>query len=168
MARCGDRNSIGSRCGALCACVLHKFLGASTHLVGRNILDVRCDGPCVSERILQRARSIPVELILDGLQFFCSACDRSIENFVHPIDVYHQAHTGSAKRLWTAVTHFRMFVCEHDHRIANPDLRVADSAIRTRHAHQFGGAECAFVEIDSVSSAFDNEIGSDRMIAVRN
>jgi hypothetical protein len=43
--------------GALCVCALHKFLGASTHLVGRNILDVRCDGPCVSERILQRGRS---------------------------------------------------------------------------------------------------------------
>jgi hypothetical protein len=61
-----------------------------------------------------------------------------------------------------------MFVCEHDCRIANPDLCVADFAIRARHTHQFGGAECTFVEIDSGGSAFDNEIGSDRVITVWN
>src|ERR1700722_7160215 len=82
---------------ALCVCALHKFFGAAVHLLGRNILDVGRDGPCVSERILQRSRSISVELVLDGLQLFCSARDRSPENLVHPLDVYHQTHAGSAK-----------------------------------------------------------------------
>src|SRR3981189_706369 len=118
----------GNPCSALCVCALRKFLGASAHLVRRNILDVRCDGPSMPEWILQRARSISVELVLDGLQLLCPACDRSIENFVYPIDISHQAHAGSAKRLWTAVAHFGVFVCEHDCRIANPDLCVADFA----------------------------------------
>src|ERR1700674_3005632 len=105
---------------------LHKFLGAAAHLLGRNILDVGCDSPCVPEGILQGPRSISVELVRDGLQLLCSACNRSSENVVHSLDVHHETYGGSAERLRTAIAHFRTLVCEHDCRIANAYLRVPD------------------------------------------
>src|ERR1700722_16182526 len=87
---------------------LHKFLSATAHFLGRNILDVGRDGPCVSEGIPQGPRSISVELVLDGSQLFCSACDCSSENVVHSLDVHHQTYGGSAQPLPTALAHFRI------------------------------------------------------------
>src|ERR1700722_5869526 len=149
-------------------CTLHEFLRSAAHLVGCNILNVCCQCPLVSKWILQRPRPIPVELILERLKLFCSACDRLLENFVHLIDVYHQPHAGSAERLRATMAHFGMLIREHDDRIANLDLGVPYPPIRARHAHQLNGAECPLVEIDCVGAPFDNEIGGDRVVTVGN
>ena len=53
--------------------LLKEFCGASLHLFRRDILDVSRERPHVTEGIFDGSRAIAIELILQWLQFLCSA-----------------------------------------------------------------------------------------------
>jgi hypothetical protein len=54
----------------------------------------------------------------------------------------------ATKRLWAAETHVRVFVGQHDGRIADFDLGVANFAAGLLHTRQLFGAKRFLVELD--------------------
>ena len=63
---------------------------------------------------------------------------------------------------------FRMLVRQHDARIADADLGVADLAARILHPLALDRAESPPVEFERLGAAGDDQVGRDRVIAIGN
>src|SRR5262245_29804962 len=58
--------SLPSPLSILCE-LLHGRLGTAHEFIPRNVLDVRCDCPNMSEGIFQGSAAVPIKLVLNGL-----------------------------------------------------------------------------------------------------
>src|SRR5262249_24862067 len=61
-----------------------------------------------------------------------------------------------------------MLVGQHDDRVADLDLGVADLAVGPGHAHPLGRAEDAPVVVERPRRAVDDQVGRNAVKAVRN
>src|SRR6266568_3917348 len=107
-----------------------------------------CDIPEMPERVFDTAHPVSVELIRHRSSHLRPRTDSLVEYRVYLIAVEKDTHRRPAKRLRTACFHLRQFVREHDGRIANSNLGVADLPISFRHAQQFRCAKCLLIELD--------------------
>src|SRR6266545_5597266 len=136
----------------------HRLRGALRHLVGRHVLDVRRDGPTVTERILELARPVAIELVLDGAKLLRAGLERAGEHVVHGFHVDPDGHGCPAERLRPLEAHVRVLVCENDAGATELELCVSHLPTRAGHAHALGRAEHALVELDRVARTVDHEV----------
>src|SRR5262249_8436250 len=122
----------------------------------------------MTERVLDRAHPVAVELVLDGLEELGSLGDGGLHRRVHVADVEHDAHGRAAECSRRPRPHFRGLVGQHDHRVADIDLGVSGLAVGPRHAHLLGRAEDALVEVERARGAVDDQVRRDVVIALRN
>src|SRR5262249_17752270 len=144
------------------------FRGALLHLVGRYVLDVSRHAPAMSEGILELPGAVAVELVLHGTKRLRAAFDGAIEGLVDVLHVDAHHHRGTADRLRPAHVHLWVLVREHDHRVADLELRMTDPPVRPAHPHALRRAEDRTVERDRGARAVDAEIGTDLRVSFRN
>ncbi len=61
----------------------HHLFRSFFQVLGRNIFHVGSNAPQMSERVLDEARAVSVELVLNRLQDFCSFGDRAFNDGIH-------------------------------------------------------------------------------------
>ena len=128
---------------------------------------MRAHRPDVPERIRQRSCAVSVKLIFHRTHRLRSILNRLVKHLVHIFHVHHQAHRSSAQRLRSPIV-AHAFVRQHDRRIANLNLRMHDGVVRPGHSHEFGRAKGFLVKIDRAARTFNDQIGSYRVITLRN
>src|SRR5712691_7028460 len=124
--------------------------------------------PNMAEWICQRAHAIAVKLVRHGFLNRRAGSNCLIKDRVDVFHIDHDAHWRSAERSWTFVAHLGVFIREHDRRIANLDLSVANLAIRRRKAKQLLCAKRFLIKFDRVADAPDNQVRRGGVITVRN
>src|SRR5712691_7086258 len=124
--------------------------------------------PNMAEWIGQRAHAIAVKLVRYGFLNRRAGGDCLVKHRVDVCHIDHDAHWRSAERLRTLVAHLRVFIREHDRRIANLDLSVPNLAIRRRKAKQFLRAKRFLIKLDRVAGAANDQVGRGGVITVRN
>jgi hypothetical protein len=72
-----------------------------------------------------------------------------------------------ADGLGRLAAHLGERVGEHDHRLADLQLRVADLAARCSHPEALGRVEDGLVEVDRAGRVVDREVGNHLRVAVR-
>src|SRR5439155_17568166 len=132
--------------------------GALLDLLRRDVFLVRADGPFVAEGVGDGAGAVAVELVLQRLEHFRAERHGPIEHRVAVLEIERQPDRRAADGLRAARVHLRMFISEHNVRIADLDFRVADFPTGRADAHQFGGAERLFVEFNRAPSAIDDQV----------
>ncbi len=103
----------------------------------------------------------PMEMLLLG-----AGGEGLSEQGVHVLDVEEQRDCGAAQGLRAARAHLGELVGQHDRRVADLDLSVADAAVRRGHAHQLGRAKRLLVEIEGLRGALDDQVRRQGVIAV--
>src|SRR6185369_2416592 len=136
----------------------HRLRGAALQLVGRDVLDVGGDPDRVAARLLHAARAVAVELLLRLGDDGAARADRAVEHGVDVLDVEVQHH----RRRRMPVGLF----AQHDHRVADADLGVADLAVGPLQL--LGDARCEHggEELDEARRVAHHEVGNDGGIAV--
>ena len=99
---------------------------AALHLFDGHIFLVGSYMPDMAERIDDGAHAIAVEFVRNRMLDGGAGADRLIESGVHVFHVDHNAHRRTVQRLRSFVPHIRVFIGQHDRRVANLDLRVPD------------------------------------------
>src|SRR5262245_53177626 len=96
---------------------------------------MRRDVPVVSKRIFEASGTVAVELVFDPAQGLGAAFDRALEDGVGILDVDMKGYGSAAHRLGADRVHLGMLVGEHDHGVAEIELRMTDLAAGSSHAH---------------------------------
>ena len=107
-------------------CSLHGPLGALFHFLRRDVFDMGGDGPLVAVGIDDGARTIAIELILDGAIELCALGEGAADYGIDVRDVDEEADGGAAERLRANDLHGGIFIGEHDDGIADFQLGVAN------------------------------------------
>src|SRR5882757_75252 len=128
------------------------------------------DAPQMSKRILNETGTIAVELVLHRLQNFRFFRHGLFDNLVAIGDVHVQAYRRptDAGRADVTLAHFWIFVREHEARVADLQLRMADLSIGAIHTHDFGCAKNILAILDRSGSVLDDEVGSNRVVSLGN
>ena len=129
---------------------------------------MRGDVPHVPEGILEASGAIAVELVLQWLPLGCARVERLPEDAVDVLDVYVQRDGCAAHRLGTDGAHLGMFVSEHDDRVADLELSMADSSVRPAHSHALLRSEHRAVELDRVACAVADQVWGHARVTLRN
>src|SRR5262249_25668050 len=87
---------------------------------------------------------------------------------VDVLHVDHDAHRHAADVARIAMTELGMLVGDHEQRVADLELRMADAAVRRGEPHHLGGAEILLVEIDCPGRAANDEVRNRGPIAIWN
>src|SRR5258708_3131181 len=97
----------------------------------------------MSEWILNEAGAVSVELVLNRLQYFRALRPRLLYHTIDVGKIYIQAHRARPDRGRAGVSlpHCGILVGQHDVRVADLQLGVADLAVRAIHANGFGCPE---------------------------
>ena len=90
---------------------------------------MRRERPPMTQRILDVAGSIAVELVGHRLDHLRARLDRPGEGGVDVGYVEHDAAARASQGLRALVTHLRELVGHHDHRVADLELGVPDTAV---------------------------------------
>jgi len=112
----------------------------------------------VAEGVGERAAAVAVELVLHGTHDLRARGHRLGDALVDVGDVDREADRGAAARLRADRVHLGVLVGEHDRRVADADLRVADAAVGPGEAHELLGAERLLVEVDDVQVRRDGVV----------
>src|SRR6185312_15379086 len=107
-----------------------KGSGALFHLFRRNVLNVSPDMPHVPKRINEAAGSITIELVFNWSKLFGASFESLFEDRIDVFNIKHDAGGRATERLGTDTFILGMLVREHNRRIANFDLSVADFSVR--------------------------------------
>src|SRR6266576_327455 len=122
----------------------------------------------MTERVVQRARTVAIKLVLNRLHDLRPGGDRPRKDRIDVVDIEHQADGSSSQRLRTAI-HLWLFVRQHDGGIADFDFRMRYAfAAGVRHAEQFGCPERFFIEINCCGGALDDEVWCYGVVALGN
>ena len=118
------------------------------------------NAPKLSERILNEAGAISVELILHRLQDFRALGRRALNHVIHVGKIYIEAHRARADagRADVSRPHVGIFVGQHDVRIADLQFGVAYLAVRAVHANRLSCSENIFVVLNGSCSALDDQV----------
>src|SRR5262249_30935858 len=122
----------------------------------------------MAERVLELSGPIAVELVLDRPQLLRARLQSALEGAVDVLDVDQHRHRGAPDGLRPADVHVRVLVRDHDHGVADLELRVADPSVGRGHAHALLRAEDRAVELDRLAGAVDVEIRRHTGVTVRN
>jgi beta-aspartyl-peptidase (threonine type) len=134
---------------------LHFFLA--------DILDMGAEHPLVAERVDDRADAIAPELVLDGLDHLGAGLHRAIDRCVCIGHVDHEAAGGAAARFRTQRIPGRHFVRQHEARVADLDLRVAD-LVAHRQAKGLFRTECVAIELQGLGGVVDDDRRRDAVV----
>ncbi len=112
----------------------------------------------MSERILNEAGAVSIELVLDRLQDFRALGFRAFDHAINVGKVYIQADRAPADggRAGVPLPHLGILVGQHDVRVADLEFGVTHLAIRAIHPKDFGRAEDFLVILNGLGRAFDN------------
>src|SRR5260221_5895084 len=147
---------------------LHCLLGAFVHLLRRHIFLVRRDAPVMSEGVPQKTRTVSIELVFDRSLDFRSLRDRFFENFVAIWNIHIQTHRRRTDGLCARMAHLQVFVRQHDARVADLQLGMADLAVGTIRAYAYGRAENVLVEFDRFRGTLDDEVRRNVVVSLGN
>src|SRR6266478_2987488 len=149
-------------------CGLHGFLGAFRHLLRGHVFHVSRNAPEMSEGIPDKAGAVSIELVFDRFLDLRSLRDRFCYNFVDIRQVHIQTDRRSTDSLSAPMSHLQVFVRQHDARVADLQLSVADLAVGTIHAHNYGRSENVLVVVDRLRRALDDEVRRNGVISLGN
>src|SRR5262245_59150063 len=113
----------------------------------------------MAERILNVARPITVELVHHWPYSLRASRYSLVETSIHIFNVQHDAHRRSAQSPRASIPHLRILVGQHDGRISDLDLSVANLPIRATHAHEFLGTKGFLVKLDGTGGILEHQIG---------
>jgi hypothetical protein len=122
----------------------------------------------VAERVGDRPEAIAPELIGDLHRERRTRVDRLLHDGVDVLDVHEDARARAAQLLGRPGRRLRRRVGEHDHRVSDAELGVADPVVRRIHAHALLGAERTLVVLDRLRRVVDGEIRREGVVPVRN
>jgi hypothetical protein len=137
-----------------------ELLSALFQFFRRHVFDVGSYSPEISERVRDLARAVAVK---HGLRLSDRGRAGLQSAFVGRIDVFYV----NIQRIRFAGRVFGHRICQHDQGIPNLKLGMPDFSARPRHAHPFFCVENLLKKINQFLSTIDSEVGSDRVIAVR-
>src|SRR3977135_971203 len=147
---------------------LDGLLRAFLHLLRSTIYLVCCNSPKMPIGILEEARAISVELIRNRFQDFPSLLGCFFDDGVAVRHIDIEAHRRGSNALGAALTHRRIFVSQHNARIATLYFGGADLAVRTIHSHNYGGAENVLVVLNRFRGTLNNKVWRNRIVAFGN
>src|SRR3982074_1000161 len=106
----------------------------------------------MSERILNEARAVAVELVLYRFQDFRALGRRALNHVIDVGKVYIEAYRARADggRAGVPLPHAGILVRQHDVRVADLQLGVTYLAVRAIHANGFRRAEDLLVVLDGL------------------
>src|SRR5438552_16501415 len=156
MPRCFEAYPFGIWILGFCRSNGRLLLAPISHglvaFLGGNVTCVRGNAPLMPEWIDELPIAIAPEHIGWWHYWLRAFPHRFVKGGVHVADVNEHARWRScAAGLRRQRSHLRIFIAQHQHVIANFDLRMRDFwAVRIIHAHQFSCAEPILVELDSL------------------
>src|SRR6185295_20252440 len=109
--------------------VLAELRGTALRFRHRDVLDVRRDMPAVAERIFDCAGAIAIELVLDRAHDLAAGRGRARNRRIDVRHVEMDLQGRAAARLRPEELHRVVLVGEHDTRIADLDLAVAELSL---------------------------------------
>src|SRR5215510_427358 len=114
----------------------------------------------MSEWVLDEPGAISVELVLDRLESFCALGHSALNYSVDVGNVQIQAYGAGANAGSAGVPlpHGRIFIGQHDARVADLQLGMADSAVGLGHAKEFFSTEDFRVVFDGFSGVLDDQV----------
>src|SRR5258708_35196680 len=116
----------------------------------------------MAERVFQRAVTIAQEHACDRHPDFRACRDRALGERINVIDVEMDCYRSALERFWSVYAVLGHFVDQHDWRIADPDLRMHELAIRPGQANNLDCVERLLVELDRIGSTGANQMRRDR------
>src|SRR5438105_2212063 len=106
--------------------LLGKLRHAPPNLFAAQVLLVGGDGPNVAKWIREGAAAVAVELVFHRVQFLGAGSNRLLVAGIDIIDIEHNPDRRAAERFGALAAHLRAFIGEHDPRITDANLGVAD------------------------------------------
>src|SRR5436309_1215174 len=135
------------------------FLYSSLHFLRRHILDMGSDSPNVTDRILNVGISITVELVC----WFADRCPTCFQRFlVHRVNIVNI----DVELAWHCPI-LRGCISHHNDGVSDFHLGVSHAAFRAAHEVLLFRAEDTFQELHHFRSSLDDQVWSDRMVALR-
>ena len=128
---------------------------------------MRGNEPAVAKGILDPAGAIAVELIRHWSDELGSRRHGALDRRVDVFDIEVDRYRRTADRPWAKGLDLGVLVGQHDPRIADLDLGMADPAARGVHPHHLFGTQRSLIEGDRFVGAAENQIGRHAVIAVR-
>src|SRR5579872_6621400 len=124
----------------------------------------------MSERILNETGAVSIELVLDRLQDLRALGNRFINHAVYVGKIHVEAYGAGADSCsaGVALSHFWIFIGQHDVRVSNLQFGMADLAVRAIHANLFRSPEHFLVVVDGLSGASDDQIWCDGVVIFGN
>src|SRR5271166_286126 len=141
---------------------------APANLVHRQIFLVRGDEPAITERVLDPADAIAVELVGHRPDELCPRRHGALDRAVDVLDIKMDRDRRPADGLRAQRLDLGVLVGQHDAGIADADLGVVDLAAGIRQAHDLLGAERSLVEGDGVARTTQDQIRRHTVIALGN
>src|SRR6266481_1975581 len=120
----------------------------------------------MAEGIGQRSAAVAVELVLQRAQLLAARRQRAFPDLVHVLAVDHQMHRR--RSLGGTGSVLRRLVGEHEDRVSDAHLGMADPSTRRRHPEQLLGAERPLVEVERFRRAVDDQVGRKGVISIGN
>ena len=127
--------------------LFHHLAEAAVHFLDRHFFLYRAYPPGVSERIEESSHAVSVELVAHRTRQFGARRDCVLDESVHVSHIDLHADRRVPQRLGAVAAPFRPLFREHDDRISNHHLRMADTHF-VLEAECFLGSESIFVEFD--------------------
>src|SRR5258706_219007 len=133
----------------------------------RDVFRVGGDVPDMAIRVLDRAGAVAVELVFQRPRELGTCRHRLLHRVVHVLHVEMEVDRGAAAGLRREERHAGHFIRQHDVRIADLDLGMAELALRSRDAQQLLRAERTLVEVDRLRRAADAQVRGDGVVSLR-
>jgi hypothetical protein len=153
-----------------------RCLSAGGDLLRLQILLVRGQGPGMPKWISKDTVSIAPEHIFQRHAHLRAGGHRSFEGGVHVLDIHVNGDGGSTDALGSPALHLRKLIDEKEPLIDEKEPGVPDFelsmhesfAIRSRQAPDFLSPKGLLVEFDGLTGPFDDQVRSQRVVAIRN
>src|SRR5689334_21727877 len=123
------------------------------------------DEPSVTEGVRDHSRSCAIELLLDGTDERRALLQCTAHGLLGVRYDEVETDPGSAPRGRTDGSEIRMFVGQHQQRVANSNFGMADAAVRIDQSEEFLGSKGSRVEIQGIGGVLDDEMRKDRILA---
>src|SRR5262245_60631918 len=101
----------------------------------------------MSERVLKLTGPVAVELAHDGLELTGAGSDRPLEERIDIVHIQMEAHRRATEAFRRLAAVLREFIRQHDERVAEADLGVADASVGHRQLVALDRSERLFVEL---------------------
>ena len=122
----------------------------------------------MAEGVPEKAGTVSIELVFDRFLDSRSLRYRFFENFVAIWNVHIQTYRRRTDGLSARMAHLQVFVRQHDARVADLQLGMADLAVGTVHAYDYGRPENVLVVFDRFRGTLDDEVRRNGVVSLGN